>query len=161
PGGPQVNGSYSGASPQQMHVHAGNVGTYVDPVDGPPFPPREGEKIVILSSGIASNLLNPNLGTGIGCAAPCPTTSFNSSLGNNLPAPLSTNSVSATEDCLDNPALVGMGDCSNTIEDQFTQGSGAYDYAELRFTTEVPAGTFGFSYDFAFFSSEYPTYYGG
>jgi hypothetical protein len=152
PGGPQVNGSISTTNPAQIYVHTGNLGTYVDPVDGPPFPPREGEKMVFLSSGNASQLLTPMGGNQ-------PSTSYNSSQVT-LPAPIQTNNVSATEDCIDNPGLVGTGDCSNTINAQFTQGGGPRDYAEMRFNVEVPAGTFGFSYDFAFFSVEYPQYYG-
>jgi hypothetical protein len=116
PGGPQVNGVYNG-DPQALYVHEGNLGTYVDPVDGPPFPPREGTKFVIMSSGIAQELTvaglyastnNPN---GI-------------NPGNTLPNPLRTNDVSAFEDCTDNPGLVGMGDCSNTINSEWSQGSG-------------------------------------
>ena len=58
-----------------------------------------------------------------------------------------------------NPALVGTGDCSNTIADQWSQGSGSYDYAEMRMTVAVPEGAFGFSYNLAMFSTEYPDYY--
>jgi hypothetical protein len=77
-----------------------------------------------------------------------------------LPPPIKVNNVSATEDCIDNPGLVGTGDCSNTIQAQYQQGGGrAHDYVERRFNVEVPVGTFGFSYDFAFFSVEYPNYY--
>jgi hypothetical protein len=150
PGGPQVDGVYNGAA-QALYVHEGNLGTYVDPVDGPPFPPREGSKFVIMSSGIAQELTVAGLyaSTNLGQLNP----------GNTLPNPLRTNDVSATEDCTDNPGLVGMGDCSNTINGQWTQGSGAYDYAEMRFNVTVPAGTTSMSYDLAMFSTEYPVYY--
>ena len=149
PGGPQVNGSINLTNAAQIHVHQGNLGTYVHPVDGPPFPPREGERMVFLSSGNASHLSNPNVYAS---------TAYNNSQVA-LPAPIQINNVSATEDCIDNPGLVGTGDCSNTIQAQYAQGGGPRDYAEMRFTTEVPVGTFGFSYDFAFFSIEYPVYY--
>jgi hypothetical protein len=76
----------------------------------------------------------------------------------NLPPPMMTNPVGA-QDCFENPALVGTGDCSNTINDQWEQGSGAYDYGELRITGEVPVGASGFSYNLAFFSTEYPVFY--
>jgi hypothetical protein len=76
-----------------------------------------------------------------------------------LPAPMNASAVSATEDCVDNPGLVGTGDCSNTLEQQWSQGDGAYDIAIMRFTVEVPVATYGFSYDFAFFSTEYPDFY--
>jgi hypothetical protein len=152
PGGPQVNGSIQTTNPAQVYVHEGNLGTYVDPVDGPPFPPREGVKMVFLSSGNAAQLLTPMAGNQ-------PSTAYNGSAVT-LPAPIQTNNVSATEDCIDNPGLVGTGDCSNTIQTQYNQGGGPRDYAELRFNVQVPAGTFGFSYEFAFFSVEYPQYYG-
>ncbi|MCX4244947.1 choice-of-anchor L domain-containing protein [Paraliomyxa miuraensis] len=146
PGGPQVNGSVDYSAASQLYVHTGNLGTFVPP----PFPPREGNKFVILSSGEAQDLTVAGLyaSTDVGGFGSTP-----------LPAPIQTNMVSATEDCFDNPGLVGSGDCSNTIQDQWDQGSGSYDYAEMRFTATVPGGTFGFTYDFAMFSTEYPVFY--
>jgi hypothetical protein len=145
PGGPQVDGVYSGAD-SAIYVHAGNLGTYVPAT----YPPREGSKMVILSSGIAQELTIAGLYASTSHPGQDPGTP---------PPPILTTSVSATEDCTSNPGLVGTGDCSNTIQEQWQQGSGAYDYAELRINTQVPAGTFGFSYDLAFFSTEYPAYY--
>lgn len=115
------------------------------------FPPREGEKFVILSSGIASQMVTTVGGT------------ISNSMGGgsllDLPPPMTRVPVSATETCADNPALVGTGDCSNTIDIQYSQGGDANDLAYMRLTAEVPANTFGFTYDFAFFSVEYPVYY--
>jgi hypothetical protein len=146
-GGPHVNGVYNG-DPQSLHVHEGDLGTYAPP----PYPPREGDKFVILSSGIATDLLI----AGYFAAADVLGYVDNGAM---LPAPLVATNVSATETCTDNPGLVGTGDCSNTIENQWSQGYGAYDYNELRLTVEVPANTTGFSYDLAMFSTEYPDYY--
>ncbi len=145
PGGPQVDGSIALTGPAQLAVHQGNLGSHAPP----PFPPREGNKFVILSSGDASDLAVPGLfaSTSIGFGA------------TPLPAPIQTTAVSATEDCFDNPGLVGTGDCSNTIQDQWDQGFGSYDYAELRINATVPANTFGIEYDFAMFSTEYPDFY--
>jgi len=145
PGGPQVDGAINLTGPSQIYIQEGNLGTFAPP----PFPPREGEKFVILSSGNASHLPMAGMyaSTSVGFGA------------TPLPAPIQTNTVSATEDCYDNSGLVGTGDCSNTIQEQWDQGSGSFDYAEMRFTTTVPAGTFGFTYDFAMFSTEYPVYY--
>lgn len=145
PGGPQVDDvSFSGA-PDQLYVHEGNFGT------SDAFPPREGEKFVILSSGVASEMVTSVGGT------------ISSGMGGpslvDLPDPMTRTPVSATETCADNPALVGTGDCSNTIEAQYAQGGDANDLAYLRLQAEVPANTFGFTYDFAFFSVEYPVYY--
>ena len=133
--------------PQAIYVHTGNLGTHMPA----PFPPQEGEKFVIMSSGIAQEMTVGGLYASTANPGNDPV--------NNLPAPIVTNSVSATEDCADNPGLVGTGDCSNTIETQWSQGNGAYDWAEMRLTVEVPAGTYGFSYNLAMFSTEYPVYY--
>jgi hypothetical protein len=141
----QVGVQYTGAA-SALYVHTGQLGTY-NPAT---YPTLEGEKMVILSSGNAQQL------TQAGAYA------STSHPGNNpltLPAPLTPTPVSATQDCNDNPALVGAGDCSNTVQVQWNQGSGAYDYAEMRMTGIVPGGASGFSYNFAFFSTEYPVYY--
>jgi hypothetical protein len=149
PGGPEVDGVYNGDA-VSIHVHEGDLGTHAPP----PFPPREGTKFVILSSGEAADLLIPG-----GYAS----TDIDGYVDGSadLPAPLTPTAVSATEDCVENQGLVGTGDCSNTIEEQWEQGDpdGAYDYNEMRINVEVPAATFGFSYDFAMFSTEYPVYY--
>lgn len=146
PGGPQVDGTINLTGPQQIDVHQGNLGTYMPP----PFPPREGTKFVILSSGDASELPVPGTGGSTGIDF----------FGGPLPPPLTPTPVSMTQDCNDNPGLIGTGDCSNTIQGQWAQGDGsAYDYAEMRMTIDVPAGVPAFSYDFAMFSIEYPVFY--
>jgi hypothetical protein len=76
-----------------------------------------------------------------------------------LPEPMQVQGV-GQQTCLENPALVGAGDCSNTIEGQFVQGEFAHDYSEIRFTTVVPAEATALKFDFAFLSTEYPEYYG-
>ncbi|MFO7564212.1 MAG: choice-of-anchor L domain-containing protein [Enhygromyxa sp.] len=110
------------------------------------FAPREGSLYVAMGSGRVDELD----GTG-GC---------NSDLGaydpGTLPPPLVGVDVGA-QTCAENPGLIGMGDCSNTIEGQLA-GS-ANDYTELRFTAQVPTTVNSFSYDLAFFSYEYPEYY--
>jgi hypothetical protein len=145
PGGFQVEGSITLTGPDQLYVHEGNLGTFAPP----PFPPREGDKFVILSSGAALDLTVPGLFAS---------TSIDF-VDTPLPPPIQTNMVSATDDCFDDPGLVGTGDCSNTIQAQWDQGNGAYDYAEMRMTATVPVGTYGLTYDFAMFSTEYPVYY--
>lgn len=79
-----------------------------------------------------------------------------------LPLPIVPKDVGA-QTCADDPTLVGTGDCSNTIQDQFEwdmQPQGAHDYTEIRFTTTVPETATSFSYDVAFFTVEYPLYWG-
>ncbi len=145
-GGPQVEGSFTG-DPDQLYVHQGNFGT------SDAFPPREGEKFAILSSGVAQEMVTTVGGT------------ISGSMGGgnlpDLPAPMTRTEVSpgGGDTCVDNPALVGTGDCSNTVEVQYSQGGTANDLAFLSLSVEVPENTFGFTYDFAFFSVEYPVFY--
>lgn len=147
PGGLQIDGMVNG-DPQSFYVHEGDLGTFVPA----PYPPREGDKFLVMSSGRAQDI------TMAGLFASTDVAGFVDN-GANLPAPMVTTKVSTTDTCADDFNLVGTGDCSNTVEDQWNQGSGAYDYAELRFSVGVPAGNPGFSYDLAMFSTEYPNYY--
>ncbi len=123
------------------------------------FDPREGDKFAVISSGRVSELDTETPAFDFG-ASP---TYCNDDLGafdpgGTLPAPLSANDVAG--DCIADPTLVGTGDCSSTIQGQFDQGGAANDYTELRFELDVPSDVVSFSYDFAFFSVEYPFYYG-
>ena len=144
PGEFQVVTNYMG-DPAMQYVHTGQIGTY----NPPTYPIHEGEKLVILSSGNAVDVVTPG-STG--------STSIDGQDPGNLPGPMNPNGVGG-QDCAQNPALVGTGDCSNTIAGQWSQGTGAYDYAEMRLIADVPEGVYGFSYDFIFFSTEYPVWY--
>ncbi|MCA9636007.1 MAG: choice-of-anchor L domain-containing protein [Myxococcales bacterium] len=122
------------------------------------FNPREGSVYAVIGSGLVADLnqVTPQNDSNAG-----PThcnDSLGISLGANLPAPLKPNAVGG--DCTQNPGLVGTGDCSGTIQGQFSQGGAAFDYTELRFVLQVPTDVTSFSYDFAFFSVEWPYYYG-
>jgi hypothetical protein len=152
PGGPQVMGSISATDSAQVYVHTGNLGTYVDAAAGPPFAPREGEKTVILSSGDASHLLEPPTD------AKGPSTTF-SNMRTSLPPPIRAVDVAGSDDCLEHPSLVGTGDCSRTIQGEMSPGEGVYDYVEMRMVAQVPDDALGFTFDFAFFTVEYPDYY--
>jgi len=137
-GEPQVTFSMTGsAAAMGTRNSFGNAGA---------FPPQEGSRYVVLGSGAVSEL------DGLaGC---------NGDLGNfdplTLPPPLVGTDVGA-ETCAQNEDLIGMGDCSNTIESQLN--GEIYDYTEIRVTAEVPSTVNSFSYDLAFFSYEYPVYY--
>jgi len=78
--------------------------------------------------------------------------------GTTLPDPLIP--VDVGGDCAADPSLVGTGDCSNSIQSQFDQGVSANDYSELRVVATVPELTNSFSYDLAYFTTEYPYYWG-
>ncbi len=123
------------------------------------FAPREGSLYAVIGSGLVADL---DLTTPNGDSNAFPT-HCNDDLGNydpggTLPAPIQTEDVGG--DCSTNAALIGTGDCSNTIHEQFSQGGSAEDYVELRFEVDVPPDVISLSYDFAFFSVEYPVYFG-
>lgn len=124
------------------------------------FNAREGSQYAVVGSGLVTDL---NLATPPGDDDGGPThcndgLGGDNDVGPNLPPPLRTNNVGG--DCTQNPQLLKTGDCSNTVQDQFMAGTAAFDYAELRFVLQVPPDVTSFSYDFAFFSTEYPYYYG-
>lgn len=124
------------------------------------FNPTEGSKYAVMGSGLLADLDSETPPGDFGLSP----THCNDDLGleydkgTMLPPPIVPVNVGA-QNCADNPGLIGMGDCSNTIQGQWDQGSGANDYTEMRISATVPETTNSFSYDFAFFSVEYPDYY--
>ncbi len=122
--------------------------------------PREGSAFAVLGSGFTTDL---DIETPAGDFDAGPTHCNDDlgaeyDMGATLPAPIQTTDVGG--DCAANEALLGTGDCSNTIQAQFTQGGEAEDYTEIRIVADVPANNNSLSYDFAFFSTEYPWYFG-
>lgn len=122
--------------------------------------PREGSVFAVLGSGLITDL---DMATPAGDSDVTPT-HCNDDLGEEydkgetLPPPIRTTNV--VGDCADDPTILGSGDCSNTIGAQFDQGGAANDYTEVRIEATVPPGSNSLSYDFAFFSTEYPEYFG-
>jgi hypothetical protein len=131
-------------------------GTYLD-AGVPIWGPTEGEKFLLITSG---SLPAPVGGTitmapgetqnGISMA--------NSNPDNQTTLPGNVNPVDGG-----NPAYTGcdgVNDCSNTLQAQWQLGEGpsigAMDLLWFQFTVDVPIGTHGFEFDFAWFSSEYP-----
>lgn len=150
PGELQVQASTYGAP--------GAIGVRSTFGQGGTFNPREGSQYAVIGSGLVadltketpvldSNSFPTHCNDDVGAYDP----------GKNLPSPLKP--VNVGGDCLQNPGLLGAGDCSNTLQAQFNAGGGANDYTELRFVLQVPPDVTSFSYDFAFFSVEYPDYY--
>lgn len=129
-----------------------------------PFSPREGKRMVVLSTGNASDLMLSPEGLRskhpIECEDPlfCPNSDLGGGRRGVLPAPMTWRPVAGNGDCTDNPSLVGEGDCSNSLANPWLGGDGAYDYGELRMRAEVPRFTDALQFDFAFFSSEYPVF---
>ncbi len=122
--------------------------------------PREGSAFAVIGSGLVTDLdtETPMLDNDVG------PTHCNDDLGAEydkgvmLPAPIRTTDVAG--DCAADPTFLGTGDCSNTIQGQFSQGGSANDYTEIRIEATVPPTNNSLSYDFAFFSTEYPFYFG-
>ena len=123
------------------------------------FDPREGSVYAVIGSGHVSEL-DSETPAGDSNAFPehCNDDLGDYDPGASLPAPIEP--VDVGGDCTATPNLLGTGDCSNTIQEQFDQGGEANDYVELRFELDVPPDVISFSYDFAFFSTEYPYYSG-
>ena len=124
------------------------------------FNPREGTQYAVISSGIVGELNNETPGGDDNAGPSYCSDQLGGSKdpGGSLPAPIKIQAVGG--DCQQNPGLVGTGDCSGTVQGQFQQGGAAFDYTELRFVLQVPPGVVSFSYDFAFFSVEYPYFFG-
>jgi hypothetical protein len=118
------------------------------------YTPREGDAFLAISTGDLNEMndVPSDMGdSGFHC------NSYFSGGGTtptSWPAPIQINPVNG--DCLSNPSLVGTGDCSGTIQDQFNASGFKYDYQEVRFTTTVPPGANGLSFDVAFLTKEYP-----
>jgi hypothetical protein len=150
--------------PGAMEVVRGRIGG-----EASPFAPREGQRMVVLSTGIAADLARSpaqlKARYPFECEDPsaCPSSDLGGERRTSLPKPLDWRGVDASDpekDCGNHPSLVGEGDCSNTLQGPWETGDGAYDYAELRVKTEVPRFTDAIEFDFAFFSSEYPDFTG-
>ena len=112
------------------------------------FPAQEGSQFVVIGSGPVADLdlANDLLACSQDLGAFDPGT---------LPPPMIGTDVGG--DCFANPALLGTGDCSNTIEAQLS--GTVNDYTELRITATAPETVNSFSYNLAYFSYEYPDYY--
>jgi hypothetical protein len=124
------------------------------------FAPREGARFAVIGTGNVGELdLETPPDDGIFptfCDDWVPDSP--NSLSGPIPAPIVGTAVDG--DCVMDPALVGTGDCSGSLEEQFApiEMNGYWDYQELRVTVEVPEGITSFSFDSAFVSTEYPVW---
>ncbi len=115
------------------------------------FNPREGTEYVAIGSGQIVEMTQPSGCIGFDLPG--------NEVGQMLPAPIVLTDVNAAS-CSDDPSLIGTGDCSNTLQEEFSQTTaGAFDYTEVRIEATVPAGSTSFSFDFAYFSWEYPSFW--
>lgn len=155
-GGTPASGATAGPD-GGVGIHAGDLG---------PYAPTEGGKFLVLSTGQAAHLaMTHEQLAGIGCDDPivCPNTNF--AVGPaNLPAPITVEPVDEQDTCVDDPSLVGTGDCSNTLFEQWSVcgiGCEVWDYSELRIGLTVPENTASLAFDFAFLSVEWPDFDAG
>lgn len=132
-------------------------GEHIDEMDGlPTWRPREGESMLIISTGQLPEpdangvLIEPDDG---------PDTADNPD-DSQLPAPMSPlqgSAGGAGGTPFVNCDLVN--DCSDSLIAQWNLGGGdANDLLWFQFETVVPGGTYGFSFDFAYFSEEFPEF---
>lgn len=161
PGEPMVDSSALNGHPDSFAFRSsfGPTGT---------FDPREGSTYLALSTGFVSEMDTRTPGGADELESPeycnrdhdeLPTHGVGAwDPDADLPAPLDPTAV--VGDCIADPSRVGTGDCSGTIQAQWDQGASARDYVELRFTARVPDNVESISYDFAFFTTEYPHYLG-
>ncbi|MCA9715511.1 MAG: choice-of-anchor L domain-containing protein [Myxococcales bacterium] len=125
------------------------------------FSPREGERLLIISTGRISE---PD---GDGVVTELPGSQFNNNNNLNddldaLPPPLNPEHGSNGGQGGD-PFVNcdGVGDCSDSLLENWIQGEESpRDVLSYAFDVQVPGGTNSFGFDFVFFSSEYPDFVG-
>ena len=123
------------------------------------YSPREGDTFLIISTGVvkapnAQGIVVENANSQGGNGG------NNNDQGNLLPPPFryevgSNNGAGGTpfQQC------DGVKDCSDTLQAQWIKGaSNPNDKLWFTFKTKVPAGTFGYTFDFVFCSSEWPSW---
>ncbi|MEM7159388.1 MAG: choice-of-anchor L domain-containing protein [Myxococcota bacterium] len=137
--------------PEALFVLEGTLGT------NGVYSPREGERMVVLSTGRASDLPRSRADLGCDDVGVCLSTALQPDVQlTTLPPPIDVGRVHESKNCFDDPSLVGTGDCSNTLQEEWDAGQGTYDYAEMRLVAKVPEEADAIVYQFAFFSAEYP-----
>ena len=151
PGETPINPSID-AHPDGLAVRTGFGGTDT-------YAPREGESFFVLSTGHTVELDDEP--TSPGDQINHCNKWFTPGDGmdtTNFPPPIQKTNVGG--DCLANPALVGTGDCSNTIAAQFNQSGWKYDYQEIRVSLTVPESANALAFDVAYFTTEWPVFAG-
>lgn len=144
----QANDGNTWRIAQQFGSHIGMDGL-------PTWRPREGETMLVVSTGPLQPL-DAN-GALIETGDPLGDNTSNP-FGSPLPAPMSA--VPGSAGGAGGTPFVNcdlVNDCSDSLIDQWNLGGGdANDLLWFQFETPVPSGTYGFSFDFAYFSEEFP-----
>ena len=125
------------------------------------YSPREGDTFLMVSTGRIKapngmGIVTENVASQVGNNL-----NDNPSVPNTLPPPLS-NAVGSNNGNGGTPFMMcdGINDCSDTLNAQWNiaPNPNPDDKLFFRFKTKVPPGTFGYRFDFAFCSSEFPEY---
>lgn len=140
-------------------AHPAGLGALTGFGENSTFDPREGSSFTVISTGHISELGDEPSDAGDQIYH-CnkwfePNDGMDTST---FPAPILAQDV--VGDCLNNPNLVGTGDCSNTIAAQFDQSGAKYDYQEIRVSMTVPADAHALSFDVAYMTTEWPVFAG-
>ncbi|MEM7151579.1 MAG: hypothetical protein AAF799_02010 [Myxococcota bacterium] len=142
--------TFASADPDAWRV-ARRLGTHDDEETGEPtWGPTQGEQLLILSTGT----LPPTDELGAVTMDVLVEDANDNPDDKPLPAPMTAAFGGGFEPFVD---CDGTGDCSNTLWNEWLGGgSAAYDLVWFQFRTEVPSGTYGFAFDAALFSEEFP-----
>jgi hypothetical protein len=159
---PIVNDIFSSTDGDAWRI-ARQFGTYINPGTGlPQWAPREGDSFLLISTGV---LGTPSAAGVLTAAAGSTQTGSDNDNADyldagSLPAPISPDEGS-NNGAGGTPFINcdGVNDCSDSLWGQWTFGGAeANDMMWFQFETPVPGGTHGFSFDFAYFSAEFPEF---
>lgn len=142
-----------------VNAHPSAIKTRASFGDTTAFDPREGARFAVLSTGSLEDVFAEG-------ATPTQDECWSAYSDNSAvaghdvypaPPPIVFEDAGPVT-CDVDPSLVGMGDCSNTLES--TKSLGALrDYAEIRVDVTVPDGASSLSFNSAFLTLEYPNYW--
>ncbi len=124
----QTKAIWYGPSPGKARRITGHMGTQGE------FNPKLGKAMSFLSSGTAEDSTDTPAYAGT-----CPGTDFQTTFTNPMPLPAAQNT---------NPCGTGVDESTVSV----------HDYTELRMTIKAPVNAGSYSFDFAFFSEEFPYY---
>ncbi|MBL9101305.1 MAG: DUF4215 domain-containing protein [Myxococcales bacterium] len=122
------------------------------------YSPREGDSFLMISTGTITAPNNQGIVLQGGNTQKAVGTNNNPDNPNTLPAPL-TQQVGSNNGAGGTPFIGcdGVKDCSDTLAAQWQIGQNdPNDFLFFSFKTTVPAGTYGYKFDFVYCSAEWP-----
>lgn len=127
---------------------------------GDQWMPREGSKMLVLSSGLLGERAEDGSMRLVSGQAQPPGGGNSNYNGDGKPLPAPIRPKDGSNGGLGGTPFVdcdGVNDCSGSLQHQWEQGEeAAYDLMWLTFDAPVPPGATGFSFDFSYFSAEFP-----